>query len=247
MLPGVFLTDVPGQEAVGVEAGAGGGEDIQEGVNGGGGVTQVEDEVHELQRLRSGGGLTEETTLFQDGVEYLKRGGGEEEGEHIPGTLDSLCVAIRRKVKKTARCTERCMSTTAGEEGSGARSRPRGAWCRYESRHLCRDSSNTTWWRKEEHPRTFTHQLVSHLTPELVMGQRQQPVQVLRDEFGMFHELLRLGGSAVLRRGFRGGAAVTHQRRQRLLFPQRARLGHLLLIQWHLGARHRFSLSGYSI
>lgn len=42
-------------------------------------------------------------------------------------TLDSLCVAILRKVKKTALWTERCMSATAGEEGSVAGSRPRGA------------------------------------------------------------------------------------------------------------------------
>lgn len=69
--------------------------------------------------------------------------------EHKFSTLDSLCVAILRKVKKTARCTDRCMSATAGEEGTAARSRPRGAWWRYESRHLCRDSSNTTCWNRD--------------------------------------------------------------------------------------------------
>ncbi|CAB1320204.1 unnamed protein product, partial [Coregonus sp. 'balchen'] len=44
------------------------------------------------------------------------------------GTLDSLCVAILRKVMKTARWTQRCMSATAGEEGSEEGSNPRGAW-----------------------------------------------------------------------------------------------------------------------
>lgn len=59
-------------------------------------------------------------------------------------TLDSLCVAILRKVKKTALWIERCMSATE-EDGSVVRSKLRGAWRRYESRHFCKDSSNTTW------------------------------------------------------------------------------------------------------
>lgn len=38
---------------------------------------------------------------------------------------------------------------------------------------------------------------VSHLTPELVMGQCKQPLQVLCDEFGMFQKLLHLSRRAV--------------------------------------------------
>lgn len=53
-------------------------------------------------------------------------------------------MAILRKVKKTALWIARCMSATAGD-GSVVRSKLRGAWRRYESRHFCKDSSNTTW------------------------------------------------------------------------------------------------------
>lgn len=115
-----------------------------------------------------------------------------------------------------------------------------------------------------------------HLTPELVVGQCEQPLQVLCDEFGMFQKLLHLSRRAVLwwrfvrhetalilpdrvlvwdmkhrfdcenleRRVISGAAVfVTHQRGQRVLFPQRAGLGHLLLVQWHSGTGHGFSLS----
>lgn len=40
-----FSTCLPADKAVGVEAGAGGGEDVEEGVNGGGRVTQVQNNI----------------------------------------------------------------------------------------------------------------------------------------------------------------------------------------------------------
>lgn len=85
---------------------------------------------------------------------------------HIKGpTLDSLCVAILRKVKKTALWIARCISATAGD-GSVVRSKLRGAWCRYESRHFCKDSSNTTWSETEQTLKNETvktqHLLIIH-------------------------------------------------------------------------------------
>lgn len=38
---------------------------------------------------------------------------------------------------------------------------------------------------------------VNHLTPELVMGQCEQPLKVLCDEFGMFQKLLHLSRRAI--------------------------------------------------
>lgn len=55
---------------------------------------------------------------------------------------------------------------------------------------------------------------VPHLTPELVMGQCEQPLQVLCDEFGMFQKLLHLSGRAVFWRGL-----VRHK--TALLLPDR--------------------------
>lgn len=42
---------------------------------------------------------------------------------------------------------------------------------------------------------------IIHLTPELVMGQREQPLQVLGDKSGVFQELLHLSRRAVFQRG----------------------------------------------
>lgn len=39
---------LPAEEAVGVEAGAGGREDVQEGMDGGGGVTQVQNKIYQI-------------------------------------------------------------------------------------------------------------------------------------------------------------------------------------------------------
>lgn len=46
----VYSTRLPAEEAVRVEAGAGGREDVQEGMNGGGWVTQVQNEIHKFLR-----------------------------------------------------------------------------------------------------------------------------------------------------------------------------------------------------
>lgn len=43
-----FSVRVPAEEAVRVEAGAGGREDVQEGMDGGGRVTQVQNEIYKF-------------------------------------------------------------------------------------------------------------------------------------------------------------------------------------------------------
>jgi len=99
----------------------------------------------------------------------------------------------RRAAGRGRGCGERGAGTSLGTSAETRQTPPGGG--KRNTREFLSPSSHGLF-------QTFTHQLVSHLTPELVMGQRQQPVQVLRDEFGMFHELLRLGGITVLRRGF---------------------------------------------
>lgn len=117
---------------------------------------------------------------------------------------------------------------------------------------------------------------IIHLTPELVMGQREQPPQVLSNKSGMFQKLLHLSRRAIFQRGLvrhetalllpgwvltvnrqhkvsrlmfhctsvlKSCDMLTHQCRQRVLFSQRARLGHLLFIQWHESTGHRLTLS----
>lgn len=44
----VYVICVPAEEAMGVEAGAGGREDIQEGMDGGGRVTQVQNKIYKI-------------------------------------------------------------------------------------------------------------------------------------------------------------------------------------------------------
>ena len=43
---------LPAEEAVGVEDGAGSREDVQEGMDGGGGVTQVQNHIHKILRQK---------------------------------------------------------------------------------------------------------------------------------------------------------------------------------------------------
>lgn len=47
MLP-VYFIRLPAEETMGVEAGAGGREDVQEGMDGGGGVTQVQNKIYKF-------------------------------------------------------------------------------------------------------------------------------------------------------------------------------------------------------
>lgn len=110
------------------------------------------------------------------------------------------------------------------------------------------------------------------------MGQREQPLQVLRNKSGMFQKLLHLSRRAIFQRGLvrhktalllpgwvltvnrqqkvsqlmfhctsvlKSRGVLTHQCRQRVLFSQRARLGHLLFIQWHESTGHRLTLSNF--
>ncbi len=44
---------VPAEETVGVEAGAGGREDVQKGMDGGGRVTQVQNEIYKFLRHKT--------------------------------------------------------------------------------------------------------------------------------------------------------------------------------------------------
>lgn len=47
-----FSTCLPADKAVGVEAGASSGEDVKEGMDGGGGVTQVHNNIYKVLRQK---------------------------------------------------------------------------------------------------------------------------------------------------------------------------------------------------